>query len=126
MGLIYADITLSNPRKPELKTIVVKALADSGAVTLCIPQHVAVQLELEMLETREVSIADGSSRPVPYVGPIQVKYENRTSFCGAFVIGDEPLLGAIQMEDMDLVLNMRDQRITTNPASPNMARAIVK
>lgn len=126
MGLIYSDITLSNPRKPELKPIVVKALADSGAVTLCIPQHVAVQLEFEMLEMREVSTADGSSRPVPYVGPIQVNYENRRSYCGAFVMGDEPLLGAIQMEDMDLVLNMRDQKITTNPASPNMARAIVK
>jgi clan AA aspartic protease len=126
MGLIYTDITLSNPRNPNLKPITVKALADSGAVTLCIPQHVAVQLELETLEMREVSTADGSSRPVPYAGPIQVAYGNRSSFCGAFVMGDEPLLGAIQMEDMDLVLNMRDQKITTNPASPNMARAIVK
>jgi len=55
-----------------------------------------------------------------------VKFDNRQSFAGAFVMGDEVLLGAIQMEDMDLVLNMRDQQITVNPASPNIATGIVK
>jgi len=58
MGLIHADIELSNPRKPELQPLAVQSLVDTGAMTLCIPEHVAVQLQLEQIETREVTTAD--------------------------------------------------------------------
>jgi len=44
MGLIYANLTLSNPVLPELSTIEAKALVDSGALHLCIPKHLALQL----------------------------------------------------------------------------------
>lgn len=37
MGHIFADIVLSNPRKPELRGVAVKALADTGALMLCLP-----------------------------------------------------------------------------------------
>jgi hypothetical protein len=40
----------------------------------------------------------------------------------ALVIGDEVLLGAIPMEDMDLVVNPRDRSVDVNPDSPNIAR----
>jgi len=38
---------------------------------------------------------------VSYVGPVEVKFENRSCFTGALVLGDEVLLGAIPREDMD-------------------------
>jgi hypothetical protein len=41
---------------------------------------------------------------VPYVGPIEVRFKNRVGFAGALVMGDQVLLGAIPMEDMDLVV----------------------
>ena len=69
------------------------ALADSGAVHLCIPEHVALQLELRELERREVVLADGRRRSVPYMGPIEVRFANRRCFTGAMVLGDEVLLG---------------------------------
>ena len=47
MGLIYADITLSNARKPGIKPLAVSALVDTGAVHLCIPEHIALQLDLD-------------------------------------------------------------------------------
>jgi len=125
MGLIHTEITLRNPRYPELHPMVVKALVDTGAITLCVPEHVAVQLKLDELEKREVTFADGSKKSVPYVGPIQTTFENRGSFCGAMVMGDTVLLGAIAMEDMDLVISPKNQRIEVNPASPNFAQAIV-
>ena len=34
MGLIYVDITLSNARKPDIKSLTVSALVDTGAVHL--------------------------------------------------------------------------------------------
>jgi clan AA aspartic protease len=125
MGPIPTEITLRNPRYPELRPMVVKALVDTGAITLCVPEHVAMQLKLEESEKREVTIADGSKRSVSYVGPLQVHFENRSSFCGAMVLGDTVLLGAIAMEDMDLVISPKLQKIEVNPDSPNFAQAIV-
>lgn|GEM_PF-6084416 len=42
MGLICADIELSNPENSRLKPIRLKALVDTGAMTICIPDHIAV------------------------------------------------------------------------------------
>ena len=126
MGLAYARVGLVNPRKPELAGIEVNALADSGAVHLCIPQHVALQLQLEEHDKREVTIADGSRRLVPYVGPVKVSFGNRTCFTGAMVFGDEALLGAIPMEDMDLVIMPKTREVAVNPANPNFAVSIAK
>ena len=125
MGLIHTEITLRNPRCPELQPMIVKALVDTGAVTMCVPEHVALQLKLEEVEKREATIADGSKRSVSYVGPLQVFFVNRSSFCGAMVLGDTVLLGAIAMEDMDLVISSKHQRIEVNPDSPNFAQAMV-
>jgi clan AA aspartic protease len=126
MGHVLAEISLSNPRKPELRAVAVKALADTGALMLCLPEHLAIQLELETESTREVTVADGRSMKVPYVGPVRVTFENRLCFVGALVMGDEVLLGAVPMADMDLVLAPGLQRVTVNPASPNIPQARVK
>ena len=126
MERVYAQISLSNPAKPEYKRIDVRCLVDSGSTYLCIPSHIASQLGLNQLETREATLADGSSKPVPYVGPIQVTFENRNCFVGAVVLGDEVLLGAVPMEDMDLVIQPKLLKLSVNPDSPNMPRGMVK
>jgi clan AA aspartic protease len=121
MGLVSAKLILKNPRLPELEPVEVDALADSGAVHLCIPEHVAIQLRLEEYNRQEVTLADGSKRSVPYVGPVELRFKNRVGFSGALVLGDRVLLGAIPMEDMDLVILPRDRRVDVNPQSPNIA-----
>ena len=126
MGMINADIELSNPRLPDLSPLSVRALVDTGAMTICIPQHVAVQLGLDEIETREVTTADEKSHVVPYVGPIQIRFGKRTCFTGALVIGESVLLGAVPMEDMDLVVEPARQTIAVNPKSPNIPSAVVK
>lgn len=126
MGLVYTDIGLSNPRLPELKGLVVKSLVDTGAAMLCIPEHIASQLALEQSGTRDVSTADGKAHKVPYVGPVKVTFEDRLCFVGALVLGDEPLLGAVPMEDMDLVIHPLSRTVTVNPDSPNFPHHIVK
>ncbi|MEW5767971.1 MAG: clan AA aspartic protease [bacterium] len=126
MGYIHAKITLSNPRNSELRPIEVDALVDTGAITLCIPEHIAFQLKLMEIEKREVTTADGKNIIVSYVGPVQINFEKRTCFTGALVLGDSVLMGAVPMEDMDLVLNPARQTITPNPESPNIPHALVK
>ena len=61
-----------------------------------------------------------------YVGPVEVRFRNRRCFTGAMVIGDEVLLGAIPMEDMDLVLKPQLQSFDVNPDSPNIAVSLAK
>jgi clan AA aspartic protease len=126
MGLVHASITLKNPRHPELRPLEIRALADTGALHLCIPEHVAIQLRLEQLQEREVVTADGSTRVCPYVGPIEVRFGDRACFAGALVLGDEVLLGAVPMEDMDLVISPSMRTVTVNPSSPNIPSSTAK
>ena len=126
MGLIRTTITLNNPAKQDLQPIDVTALVDTGALHLCIPEHVALQLNLKEIEQREVVLADGKRQRVPYCGPIEVRFKNRRCFVGALVLGDECLLGAIPMEDMDVVLSPSRLHIDVNPQSPNIAVSSAK
>ena len=126
MGLVNGNVLLKNPRLPELAPVDVVALADSGAVHLCIPEHVRIQLKLEAIDNKEVTLADGSKKLVPYVGPIELRFKNRVGFAGALVMGDQVLLGAIPMEDMDLIIIPKTRTLDVNPDSPNIASSIVK
>jgi len=126
MGLVNAKIELKNPRRPDLVPIEIDALVDTGSVHLCIPEHIRIQLELEEHSKKEVTLADGSETLVPYVGPIELKFKNRTGFCGALVMGNQALLGAIPMEDMDLIVIPKTREIDVNPMSPNIATSIAK
>ncbi len=126
MGLANAKIHLRNPRLPELEAVEIDALADTGAVHLCIPAHIQIQLQLEEMDTKEVTLADGSRKLVPHVGPVELRYRNRVGFAGALVMGDEPLLGVIPMEDMDLVVVPRTREAIVNPLNPNVASSIAR
>ena len=126
MGITHTTITLGNPVKRELAPLEVNALADTGALHLCIPQHVAIQLDLQEQEKREATLADGSRLQVPYVGPVEIHFGNRRCFVGAMVMGDEALLGAIPMDDMDLVVRPMTREVMVNLSSPNIPLSMVK
>ena len=82
VGLTNANIQLRNPRLPELEPVEVDALADTGSVRLCIPSHIQIQLKLEEIDKKEVTLAAGSRKLVPYVGPIEL----RASFICRFTL----------------------------------------
>jgi hypothetical protein len=91
-----------------------------------IPEHISLQLRLEEYDRKEVQIADGSRKVLSYVGPIETRFKNRSAIVGAIVMGDQVLLGAIPMEDMDLVVVPQSRTVDVNPLNPNMACGIVK
>ena len=126
MGLTNARIELRNPRHPELGALEIEPLANAGAMHVCIPAQLQMRLNLDSVAEKEVTLADGSRQLVPYVGPIELRYLNRVGFTGALVIGDQPLLGAIAMEDMDLVTVPKTQQVIVNPDSPNVASTVAK
>jgi clan AA aspartic protease len=138
MGFVFAELTLCNAgdielarqgyKKPEaIRALVVTALVDTGAYTLALPEEVVMQLDLPHIEYREFDLADGSKQKMSVVGPVVVKFKNRQTVCNAVKTqDDEVLLGAIPMEDLDVVVNPRAQTIEVNPASPYMPKMKLK
>ena len=126
MGIVKTNIILKNPKRDELKEIKVDALVDTGALHLCIPERVVMQLGLDELYKREVITADGKEHLCSYVGPVEVKFENRGCFTGALVLGDEVLLGSVPMEDMDVLVSPAQRKLIVNPESPNIPLSIAK
>ena len=49
MGLAHANLTLANPTRRDLAPIAVQALADTGAVHLCMPGHGGSQFGSRMM-----------------------------------------------------------------------------
>jgi clan AA aspartic protease len=123
MGIVTSTILLRNARVPTL-ALLVDAVAATGSIHLCIPQRVCDRLRLEKLEDREVTLADGSTKLVPYVGPVEIRFKNRTGFTGALVMGDQVLFGAIPMEDMDLVVVPKTRELDVNPRSPDIGTSV--
>ena len=139
MGLTYAEIEIANAGEiylaqkgyilPEnVKKITVKALVDSGAYMLAINESIKRPLDLPKLEEQIAELADGSKLKLEIVGPVEVRFENRSTTCRAMVLpGDtEVLLGAIPLEDMDVLIDPRQQRLIVNPASPYFAKKSLK
>ena len=79
---------------------------------------------MEEVDQKEVTLADGSRKLISYVGPIEIKFKNRVGFSGALVMGEQVLLGAIPMEDMDLIVIPSSRKLDINPDSPNIATSI--
>src|SRR5579862_3578813 len=131
MGLVSAEILLSNgddlalvrrglTEPSKVRTLHVRANADSGASMLCINERIREQLGLVRIEGRVAVMADGSQHTLDVVGPVEVRFENRRCSVDALVLPGETevLLGAIPMEDMDLVILPRAQRLAVHPEHP--------
>lgn len=73
-------------------------------------------------------MANGSVEEYDVVGPIEVKLKNRRCNIDAMVLpGDnEPWLGAIPMEDMDILIHPLRQKLIVNPEHPYFAQMKMK
>ncbi len=131
MGLVYAEITLINSddialnrrgylKKEEIREMQVTAMVDSGAIMLCINQNIKRQLGLVTIAMQTAQLADSTLTELELVGPIELHFENRTVRCDALVLsGDsEVLLGAIPMEQMDVLIHPKSNRLVVNPEHP--------
>lgn len=139
MGIVYANIKLINAGdlemakrnligQEEVREITVNMVVDSGAYMMAINETIQEQLGLLFIEKRKSIMADGSVAEHDVVGPIIVKFANRTAVCNAVVLqGDnEPLLGAIPMEEMDVIIHPRRQELMVNPEHPYYAQLSLK
>ena len=126
MGIARAKIKLENPKRAGLRAIEAGALVDTGSLFLCLPEEIRLQLKLEATSEKEVTTTDGQRRLCPCVGPVRVQFGNRECYVGVVILGDEVLLGAVPMEDMDLVVVPSARKVVPNPLHPNFAAGPAK
>ena len=139
MGRVYAEIEVIPTRDlilakegfleaGKIRRAVVRFVVDSGADYLCINEHIKNQLQLPVLDERVFELADGTEVRFEIVGPVDIRFDNRQATCRAVVLpGDaDPVLGAIPMEDMDVVIHPRLQILTVNPENPFTAKHYLK
>jgi len=132
MGLVHAEVELINGRdwddceegqisEEEVRRMVVRMNVDSGAIMLSINENIQHQLGLKTREMRPCQLADGSFVELPVVWPVMVRFGKRKSVTSALVLPNntEPLLGAIPMEEMDLLVDPARGRLIPNPEHPN-------
>lgn len=119
MGTFHQHIRLADFGRPDVGEIDARALVDSGAMELCLPELVARQLRLEIVGQRPVIVADGRQVTVDYFGAVKVEVFGRTAITGALVMGDQILLGAIPMESMDVLIDPARLQLIPKPDSPD-------
>jgi clan AA aspartic protease len=118
MGFVYAPITLQNAgdkirveggliKENEIREIFVNALVDTGSGTLVINEEIRQKLGLEVEGLRQATFANESKETCKLTEPVKIIWKDRDAVCRALVVpnNNEVLLGAIPIEDMDLVVN---------------------
>lgn len=139
MGLVHAEIEIINGGdlemvrrnlldQDEVKRMTVTMLVDTGAYNLCINEEIQEQLQLPVVEKRKGMLADGSIREYDVVDNVQLRFKNRATTCRAMVLpgSSEPLLGAIPLEDMDVIIHPQRQELIVNPDHPYFAQMSLK
>ncbi len=139
MGLAYADIELINAEditlakyhiigEEEIKRIKLNLLVDTGSYMLCINESIQEQLKFPVAEKRKAQLANSQIVELDVVSNVELKFKNRRTICNAMVLpGDsEPLIGAIPLEDMDVLIDTQRQELIVNPEHPYFAQMKLK
>jgi clan AA aspartic protease len=125
MGTVYAEITLRNAgdiakaqggvrQEQEVHQTTVTALVDTGAGTLVINEEVCQKLGLKIKALRNATFANNMKQVCKITEPVEIRWKERDTACRAMVVpgSDEVLLGAIPLEDMDLIVDPARRELT--------------
>ena len=124
MGTTYAEIMLKNPidaadhergfiKEENIRSATVTAVVDTGAMSLVITEELRKKLGLSVKGERKVLIANGQRVSCKVTEAVDIHWKDRISSQRAVVIpgAEKVLLGAIPLEDMDLIVNPVTQEL---------------
>jgi len=131
MGYVHAEIELTNVGdveqhyrgilpENEIRRVTTIALVDTGAWDLVINEEVQQRLNLRVLGKQTVKLADETLLEAEIVGPVAIRFEDRSTFMTAIVLPatSEVLLGAYPLEGLDAFVDPKRQKLILNPKSP--------
>ena len=139
MGYVHAEIELTNAGdvemsyrgllpENEIRRVTTRALVDSGAWDLVINEEVQRRLNLRVVGKQRVKLADETLLEVEIVGPVRVRFEDRSTILDAVVLPatSEVLLGAYPLEGLDAFIDPKRQKLILNPKSPDNPTAYIR
>ena len=137
MGEVRIQVRLTNAadeslaRRGQLKfehvrSVMVEALVDTGAVRCVIPNAVREQLGLQTTSRRNALYADGRSEEVDVTEPIRIELEGRPTYEDCLVLGDTVLIGQTALESTDLFVDCLNRRLVPDPSHPNVVVSPVR
>ncbi len=125
MGEVKTNVKFVNVfdeylKKEKIRQIELDCLIGSGATLTLLPQEVIELLDIPKTGKVIVSFAGERKEELTKVGPIKIQIGDRT---GNFdcVLGPpncEPLIGQIVLEELDLIIDMKEQKLGVRPESP--------
>ena len=131
MGYVHAEIELTNEHdvgqnyrgllpENEIRRVTTMALVDTGAWDLVINEEVQQRLNLRVVGKQTVKLADETLLEVDIVGPVAIRFEDRSTIMTAIVLPatSEVLLGAYPLEGLDAFVDPKRQKLVLNPKSP--------
>jgi predicted aspartyl protease len=139
MGEVKVEVVLENAidrarfrrgeiKEAQVRSVTASVLADSGAVTLVLPQDMVEALGLEEVGKAIVTYADERKEERSLAGIVTVRVGNRITSLNC-VVGppsSEPLLGQVVLETMDLLVDCTQQKLVPRPESPFLPLLKVK
>ncbi|AEF85181.1 conserved hypothetical protein [Treponema primitia ZAS-2] len=118
VGTVYELITLKNLgditrcgdgliKETEIRQMTVRCVVDTGAGTLVISEAVQKELGLRTEHLHESTLANGENVVCKIAETVRVYWKDRYMTCDPWVLpgASEVLLGAIPLENMDLMVD---------------------
>jgi clan AA aspartic protease len=132
MGKVMTKLTLENfsdranasnglISPAQVRRVEVEALIDTGATTLVLPADIAAKLGVTIRDRKTARMADGSLSEVARVTGLYIEILGRDMTGDALIVpsGATPLIGQVQLQMLDLVVDPRSQEVRPNPRSPD-------
>ena len=133
MGEIVVDVGLENVgdrelakaghlQEADIRRATVKAVTDTGAVMLALPEDVVERLGVEVVGSVACAYADGRRGERPVAGPVSVSIGDRWMPVNCVVVptGTDALVGQVVMEQLDLVADCVTRTLGPRPESPDL------
>ena len=124
MGYVFEEITLKNSNdvsnamsgiidEREIRQKTVEALVDTGCFTMVIDEELRRELGLRIVGEREVSLADNTTIICKEAEPIDIHWNERSTSMRPGVLPkiDKILLGALPLENMDLIVDPKFEKL---------------
>jgi clan AA aspartic protease len=125
MGETTAKLTLVNIKdkmlasagvikEAQIRSAEVDAIVDTGATPLVIPERLRSSLGLDIAKPAAVTLAGGKHEACTVADPVEILWNDRDTISRPIVLSgetDEVLLGVYPLEEMDLMVDVVNQRL---------------
>jgi len=96
-----------------VRRVEVEALVDTGATMLALPADIVSELGITIRDRRKAKLADGTSIEVGRATGLRIEILGRDTTGDAWVlpVGATPLIGQVQLELLDLIVDAKSQEV---------------